>query len=78
MQDARTRLGGFRIWAFREGRDQRLAQLVSEADDLIGTHVTADHALRQSILEWLIDDASVGGEVFLAATHEVSEQHVLG
>src|SRR6516164_5605168 len=78
MHDARTRLGGFRIGAFRRRRDQRLDQLMSEADDLVGTHVTADHTLRQSSLEWLIDDAAVGGEVFLAAAHEVGEQHALG
>jgi hypothetical protein len=58
MHDARTRPRGWRIGAFGWRRYQRLDQLVSEADDLVGAHVAADHPLGKARLKRLIDDAS--------------------
>ena len=60
------------------GGGQRLDELVSEADDLIGPHVAADHAVGQARLKRLIDDASVGGKIGRAARHELRKRHFLG
>ena len=54
--------------------DQCLYELMSKTDDSIGGHVAADHSVRQSRLKGLIDDAPVGGDVLLAACHEISER----
>jgi len=37
-----------------------------KADDLVGYHIAADHAIGQPRLERLIDNASVVGKVSLA------------
>jgi hypothetical protein len=51
---------------------------MSEADDLVRTHVAADHAVRQARLERLIDDASAPVEIGLEAGHEIPKRQVLG
>src|ERR1700724_1217954 len=45
MHDPRTRLGRRRVRTFRWRRDQRLDELVAETDNLVGSHVAADHAV---------------------------------
>ena len=67
VHDAWPRLRRWRIRPFGRRRDQRLDELVPEADDLIGAHVAADHAVRQARLKRLIDDAAVGREIAFAA-----------
>jgi len=59
VHDTRTGLRGRGVRAFGRRRDQRLDELVSEADDLVGTHIAADQPVGQARLKWLIDDASV-------------------
>src|SRR6202011_5783351 len=75
VHDARTRQRRWGVRAFRRRRDQRLDELVSEADDLVGTHVAADHAIRQARLKRLIHDTSVAREIGLAACHELPKRH---
>ena len=70
VHDPRPGLCGRRVRAFGWRRDQRLDVLVSEADDLIGPHVAADHPVRQARLKRLIDDAAAPCEIGLAARHE--------
>src|SRR5580704_8466277 len=48
-----------------------------ETDDPVRAHIAADHAVRQPRLEWLIDDAPLGGEIAFAAAHEVAEDDIL-
>src|ERR1700719_3435488 len=60
MHDTRTRLCVWGAWASGRRRDQRLDKLVSEANNLVATHVAADHAVRQARLKRLIHDTSVG------------------
>ena len=59
VHDAWTRLCGRRVRAFGRRRDQRLDELVAKADNLVGAHVAADHAVGQARLKRLIDDAAV-------------------
>jgi len=59
------------------GGGQRLDELVSEADDLIGPHVAADHAVGQARLKRLINDASARGEIWFAARHELLKRQIL-
>jgi hypothetical protein len=65
------RLRRFRIRPFGRRRNERLDELMAEADDLIRAHVAADHAIRQTRLKWLIDDAATGREIGFATRHEV-------
>src|SRR5476651_806021 len=58
-------------------RHQRLDELMSKAHDLVGTHVTTDHAVRKAGLKRLIDDAAVTFKVSFATLHEIGEEHVL-
>jgi hypothetical protein len=70
-----------RLWGVRPSgrwRHQRPDELVAEADDLIGPHVAADHAVRQAGMERLIHDAAAVHKISLAACHEVAERHLLG
>src|SRR6476619_4342149 len=46
---------------------------MSETDDLIDTHVAADHAFGQARLERLLDDGAGGREIGFAARDEVFE-----
>ena len=75
---ARTRLGGGGVRAFGRRRNQRFDQLVAETDDLVDTHIAADHPVRQPRLKRLIDDASVGCKIGLAAGHELDKRHFFG
>src|SRR3984893_17463453 len=75
MHDARTRLRGRGVRAFGRRRDQRLDELVSEANNLVDTHVAADHAVRQARLKRLDHDASVGCKIRLAPCHELLKWH---
>jgi transcriptional regulator with XRE-family HTH domain len=52
-------------------RNECLDQLVSKANDLVGAHIAADHALRQARLKRLIDDAPARREIRLAPRHEL-------
>ena len=72
MHDARPRLRLGRVRAFRRRRNQRLDELMTEADDLVARHVAADHAFGQPRLERLVDDAAGIVEVGLAASQEVA------
>src|ERR1700720_2567819 len=72
MHDTWTRLRCQGGRAF--GRDQRLDELVTEANNLVDTHVATDHAVRQARLKRLIHDTSVG-EIVLAACHELPKGH---
>ena len=47
---------------------------MSETDDFVGAHVAPDHAVRQPLLEWLIDDAAIVREIGSAAHHELGER----
>src|ERR1700722_2662443 len=78
MHDPRAWLCRLRVWTFRWRRDQRLDKLVSEADNLVRAHVATDHAVGQSWLEGLIDNASFIGEIRFALFHELAERHILG
>src|SRR6202030_4574405 len=51
MHDTRTRLRVRGVRTFGRRRDQRLDKLMSEADDLVATHVAADHTVRQARLK---------------------------
>src|ERR1700692_3444536 len=48
-----------------------------ETDDPVRAHIAPDHAVRQPRLEWLIDDAPLGGEIAFAAVHEVADGDIL-
>src|SRR5438477_12619264 len=78
MHDTWTRLRAWGIRAFRRRRYQRLDELVTEANNLIDAHVTADHAVRKARLKRLIDDTSVVCEIWLAACHELPKRHFFG
>ena len=75
MHDPRAWLRRWRVRTFRRRRDQRLDELVSEADDLVLAHVATDHAVGQPWLERLIDDASFIREIRFALSHELAERH---
>src|SRR6516164_3488269 len=70
VHDAWARLRGWRIWSLRGRWDQRLDELVSEADDLIRPHVAPNHAVVQARLKRLINNAPAPGEIGLAALDE--------
>src|SRR5215469_6246500 len=53
---------------------QRLDQLVTKADNLVDTHVAADHALGQTRLKRLVDDQPAIGEISLTAGDELAER----
>ena len=65
--------GEFRALGRR--RHQRLDQLMAKADDLVGAHIAADHALGEARLKRLIDDRAIGREIGLATGHERGELH---
>src|ERR1700730_4161412 len=75
MHDTWTRLRGWGVRAFRRRRYQRLDELVTEADNLFGAHVAADHTVRQARLKWLVHDTPVRREIALAARHEVRKRY---
>ena len=77
VHDARARLRRRRVRTFGRRRNQRLDELVAEADDLVDAHVAADHAVGQARLKRLIDDAAVGGEIRLAARHEIAASGIV-
>src|SRR5258707_9441392 len=77
MHDAWAGLRGWRVGTFGWRRNQRLYELMSEAHDLVRTHVAADHALGQSRLKRLIHDAAIILEVCCAARHERVERDIL-
>ena len=59
------------------GGGQRLDELVSEANDLISSHVASYHSIGQTRLKRLIDDAPAPGEIGLAACHEFQKRQIL-
>src|SRR4051794_33291985 len=78
MHDAWPRLRGRRIRSFRRRLDQRLDVLMTEPRDPLTGHVTTDHAVRQTRLKRLVDDASAPAEIALAAGHEGGERQLFG
>src|SRR6516165_880957 len=71
----RTGLCGRGVRALGRRWYQRLYELVPEAHHLVGTHVATDHAFAQARLKRLVHDASIGGEIGLAACHELRKWH---
>ena len=45
-----------------------------ETDDFVGAQVAPDHAVRQPLLEWLVDDAAIIREIGSAAPHELRKR----
>ena len=74
MHDAGAWLRLGRFSALRRRRYKRLDKLMPETDDFVGAHVAPDHAVRQPLLEWLVDDAAIVREIGSAAHHELSKR----
>src|SRR6516162_1654744 len=63
LHDPRSRLRRRCVRPLGRRQDQRLDQLMAKPRDTIDTHITADHALGQTRLKRLIDDASAPAEI---------------
>src|ERR1700748_2856864 len=50
---------------------------MAESDDLVGTHVAADHPVRQADLKGLIDNAAAPTEIGFTTRHEIFERQGL-